>query len=384
MNKKAVYFPGLNTIRFLAAFMVILSHIEGFKIRFNLPMSNFIHKAKMIEQLGRLGVILFFVLSGFLISYLLLVEKETFHTIAIRKFYYRRMLRIWPLYYLLLFLSLVVFPNTHSMQIPGTDWLTREGITIGVILLSIFFLSNVATIIFPKIPYFFCTWSLGVEEQFYLICPFIIKKFKNISLVLFSIIIFYLLIKVIAFPFIKFKLHYWNSNMNLLLWIWNDFLIDTMAIGALFAYAYYKKNKVLKFFYNPIVYTIAYSLIIFIFLKQINIPYLTNEVFAFLFAILILNVSTNYKKAKFFNLPLFDYLGKISYGIYMYHTICIVITIKLMIRFNIYSNSFLYIVCVATTLGLSMLSYHYFESYFLTWKNKFTKVKSTNSKLEVQ
>lgn len=99
MNNKVVYLPGLNTIRFIAAFTVIINHIELFKRNFN--QSNFLNIAA-IFSMGRLGVVLFFVLSGFLITYLLLLEKDKFKTIDIKRFYIRRALRIWPLYYLLL------------------------------------------------------------------------------------------------------------------------------------------------------------------------------------------------------------------------------------------------------------------------------------------
>src|SRR4051812_19584104 len=94
-----VYFPGLYGLRFFAAMMVIVSHIELFKGYHG--FANGYASNLAIYELGRMGVTLFFVLSGFLISYLLLVEKETTGTISIGRFYIRRILRIWPLYYLL-------------------------------------------------------------------------------------------------------------------------------------------------------------------------------------------------------------------------------------------------------------------------------------------
>lgn len=68
---KKVYFPNLNGLRFVAAFMVIIHHVEQFKNLFGLE--NIFHKSPFISIVGKLGVILFFVLSGFLITYLLLV-----------------------------------------------------------------------------------------------------------------------------------------------------------------------------------------------------------------------------------------------------------------------------------------------------------------------
>src|SRR5262245_59932952 len=94
-----VYFPNLNGLRFIAALAVIIHHIEQQKADFCLPNS---FGAAPIQLFGELGVVLFFVLSGFLLTYLLLEEEKTTATIGIRNFYIRRILRIWPLYFLII------------------------------------------------------------------------------------------------------------------------------------------------------------------------------------------------------------------------------------------------------------------------------------------
>jgi len=91
-----VYFPNLNGLRFIAASLVIVHHVEQFKEI--LGYSNY-NEFSFIKLIGKLGVMLFFVLSGFLITYLLLVEQKEKGTIAIKSFYMRRLLRIWPLYF---------------------------------------------------------------------------------------------------------------------------------------------------------------------------------------------------------------------------------------------------------------------------------------------
>ena len=103
MNK--IYFQNLNGLRFFAALLVIIHHIEqmknslGLENNWNLPV---------VLVIGKLGVILFFVLSGFLITYLLLEEERYTQTISIKDFYMRRILRIWPLYFLILLISFFV------------------------------------------------------------------------------------------------------------------------------------------------------------------------------------------------------------------------------------------------------------------------------------
>ena len=86
-----IFFPNLNGLRFLAVLLVIVSHVEGIRGAFHLP--NFWH-VSTIPLLGQLGVDLFFVLSGFLITYLLLAKKQKLGTIDFRAFYPRRILRI--------------------------------------------------------------------------------------------------------------------------------------------------------------------------------------------------------------------------------------------------------------------------------------------------
>jgi peptidoglycan/LPS O-acetylase OafA/YrhL len=382
-SEKAVFFPGLNTVRFMAAFLVLINHIEEFKRYLGLPNLTHLHA---IHFLGRLGVILFFVLSGFLITYLLLMEKEKFQTIDIKNFYIRRILRIWPLYYLMLILSLFIFPYISGMQIE--NWITASEISLPVILTCVFFLPNLTMISFPLIPFFSQAWSVGVEEQFYLIWPFLLRKFKKIARVLFAIILILFVIRIGLFPIIKFKLHLWNDTIKTAKTFFDDFLIDTMAVGGLFAYAHFSKSKLISFFYHPAIQLTAYAVMVYFMFTGNPLPWViqsyqqnfTSLMFALLFGVLILNVSTNPKmNAGWFNNAVFDYLGKISYGIYMYHSIFIVLTIKIMVHYDALNTPLLYVVSILSSIGISALSYEYFEKFFLKRKNKFAKIQSTNS-----
>lgn len=105
---KTVYFPGINGIRAIAAFSVIIAHIEVYKRLIGSPtlLSNV-----LIHQLAHKGLSLFFVLSGFLISYLLLEELNHSSDINLKKFYVRRILRILPLYYLIVSIGFLFYRN---------------------------------------------------------------------------------------------------------------------------------------------------------------------------------------------------------------------------------------------------------------------------------
>ena len=106
-----VYFKGLDTLRAIAALVVVIGHIELQKKEIGIP--NLINHPYIRLASGHIGVVLFFVLSGFLITYLLAKEKEKAGKIAFKKFYIRRIFRIWPLYYLILLLSFLFFPHSN-------------------------------------------------------------------------------------------------------------------------------------------------------------------------------------------------------------------------------------------------------------------------------
>ncbi len=148
------HLPGLNGIRALAALIVLFSHIWQFQYWF-----GFDHPTFLPYKAASLGVTLFFVLSGYLITYLLILKKEWLKTIALRKFYLRRILHIWPLYYLIL-TGCVLLVN---------DSLSRCAIY------CFFLMPNLSVALACLPPVIVPLWSIGVEEQFYLCWPILMK-----------------------------------------------------------------------------------------------------------------------------------------------------------------------------------------------------------------
>src|ERR1700741_1011871 len=114
--KDKVYFPGLNGLRFIAVAVVIISHVFQLCKLLKIETTN---KALSAYFPGKFGVILFFVLSGFLITYLLLKEEEVTGRISIRDFYKRRILRIWPLYFLIVIICFFILTRIHFFDIPS-------------------------------------------------------------------------------------------------------------------------------------------------------------------------------------------------------------------------------------------------------------------------
>ncbi len=366
-----VYFPNLNGLRFFAAFLVIIHHVEQFKYSFGL--SNYF-ASPFIAIIGKLGVILFFVLSGFLITYLLLTEQEKTNTISIKKFYIRRILRIWPLYYLIVILSFFVLPKISFFEFPGHSSVLFNNWRV-LLLLFLFFLPNVALGMRFVVPYASQAWSVGVEEQFYLIWPVLMKYFKNTVRLLLVVIIIYLFMELVGFRVIK-KFLFWNSGFDVLRSFWHSFNIDCMAIGGLFAYILHKKDKILLFFYNRVIQFFTLLLLIALIGYGVVIPYVHYEFYAVFFGIVILNLASNPKPILNLENGYFNYLGKISYGLYMFHPLAIVIILKCLNYFG--TNNFFLQLILSTilTIIISSISYHFMEEKFIKMKTKFSKIIS--------
>ncbi len=363
-NSPSVYFPNLNAIRFLAVAFVIVHHIEQFKLLFDLQ--NYWSNA-LVRIGGQHGLMIFFVLSGFLISYLLFKEKDFSKRISVKDFYLRRAFRIWPLYFTILFLSLFVMPFIEFMQVSG---LTREFLYEDLpakLSLYIFLLPNLIHPIFGFIPFASATWSIGAEEQFYFLWPLLINRFKNKWLVLFGVLLLYI--------GIGFALK--NSEWFVLKSFWNLSPISCMAIGGIYAALIYESNPLLDrikkiLFTKSSQYLSLFLLSVFIYRGSFAIQF-NYEVYSILYGHLILNLTANPNRIFSLENPILNYLGKISYGLYLIHTFVLVFVLKAAMKFDVYNNFLLYPIIFLLTIVLSILSYEFFEKYFIKKKSKHSK-----------
>lgn len=380
LTKDRIYFPNLNGLRFIAALLVIVHHVEQLKYLHDLP-NDF--SSSFVQIIGELGVILFFVLSGFLITYLLLEEEKRTKTITVRNFYIRRILRIWPLYFLIVILALAVLPNVPLFVLPEYDRATIYEDLLAKIFLYVFFLPNLVSPLFGVVPYASLLWSIGTEEQFYLIWPPILKFIKNYRLhLMLFIVVGYLIFARALFSsrtdFIPLK-----YELNA---FWQSFNIASMAIGGFFALLLHSKHPALKFFLNKYLFYFAlgftamllYRGVYFprITVNDLQFPYLYKEFYSIWFGIIILNFAANKDNLISLEQGPIRYLGKISYGLYMYHPIAIVLALRITVGLGAPVDALLYPLALALTVLFAGLSYKYFESYFLNFKTNFTKVTS--------
>jgi len=371
MGNPKIYFPNLNGLRFIAAFLVIVHHIEQFKLIFNLD--NYWGVLPFVGMVGKLGVFLFFVLSGFLITYLLLAEEHAFKKISIGKFYMRRIIRIWPLYFLIIMLAFFVLPNIDLFTLPGygKDEVYSD-LLLKLFLYAIFFPNLVMTLT-GFVPYASHIWTIGTEEQFYFVWPLALKYFVKYRLVLMLFIkVFYLvLVALLATEYTDFL-----PYKNVISVFVSSFKIDCLAIGAICAILLFQKSKSLNVLLNNYLFYSTIIVTMYLILKGVCFTYLHDEIYSVLFGIIILNFAANDKIKISLENRVLNYLGNISYGLYMYHSIGIVLTLAICTSMNLSTNWIIYPLCFLITITMAGLSYKYYETFFLKFKSKFSKITS--------
>lgn len=349
--------------------MVILTHIEQMKMFKKLDYNPNLYPF----HTGTLGVTIFFVLSGFLITYLLLSEEQTFKRIDVGKFYVRRMLRIWPLYYLIVILALFILPHFEIFILPDYGEETFKQSFYLKVILYFLFLPNLVLSLFGVVPFVSPTWSVGTEEQFYLIWPWFFKLFKKyrvwaLLLLIFGYHLFSYLLYLGYLNFIPYK--------YLVIAFIKTFNIDYMAIGGIFAILFFDKSKLLKFVINNYTFYLSLIIALLMWINNINIPYFHFQTYSLLFAVIIINFSTNENLHISLENKTIQYLGKISYGLYIYHSIAIVLAISLTKELHLVSDWLIYPLSFLFSILIAGISYAYFEKYFLKFKFKFSNIIS--------
>lgn len=347
--------PSLNGLRAFSILLVILSHLlivesfpEGIKILLR-PFAN-----------GEIGVRIFFVISGFLITWLLLKEREKTGRINLRKFYVRRLLRIFPVFY---FYILVVW---ITGKILGNE------VQPEIILTSAAYLQNFA---FAGSHWLLAhSWSLAVEEQFYLIWPWISKKVNRLLPVYMLVLVFVIgaLARVVAYKYPSV------SNFLLLPFLQHaDFLFS----GCMLAFMRFNKNNRLDALLKRIsgLEVLLGLFLVFVLGYYEGDPYLDR---------LLLPISGTYMSIYFMfligwctsghhstnlivrllNLKIADKIGILSYSLYVWQQFFLVPS------YNTYSTYWwtifpqnLFLLCIAV-----FISYYLIEKPFLTLKKRFS------------
>lgn len=357
------YFSGLDTLRFFAAALVVLFHIRASELTQLLPT---LPKWPIFLK-GSMAVSFFFVLSGFLITYILLKEKEVEESISIKNFYLKRVFRIWPVYFIVVTFGLIFYwyllPHLgFSFEVEYNKW-------FGVLLYT-FFGANIMSSFFHVGGILNVTWSIAVEEQFYIFWAPLIKISK--SRVLFSIV-FVFLLSFLAQVLNHYEFFNVSSGFKKFI---NTLGFYHMALGGILAYfVAYKKDTILKLlvFRNRVFQALLFLVILAYFTTYYsNYKYvlLENLIMSLLFGWLIINVSINTNRIFGLENKITTYLGRRSYGIYMYHSVSIYVVLFILGKFkDLMPYSIFQLLAILFVFGLtiliSFLSYRFIESPIL-------------------
>jgi peptidoglycan/LPS O-acetylase OafA/YrhL len=362
------YRPELDVLRCIAFLMVFTSHIPATG-----PAPSGFSLLTVVEESGGTGVCVFFALSAFLITELLLREQEETGTIHRSAFYVRRILRIWPLYFVAVAVSVAV-PFVYQR------WVAPLHFVLPYLLFS----GNIATSAlgaYPRNGMLAPLWSISVEEQFYLLWPLLLF-WKGRSGAWFAI----LGILPLAWAVDLFiSWHGGARDPNL----WTNSLsqFQYFALGALISLYFHRRpvnltrlGRVAMLAGASVFLFLAADPFHFLFDMAPERPvtilagYLCNDAACILLLVGMLGA----RMPRFTN-PL-RYLGKISYGMYVFHyTLWIGMTgvvVRLLHRQLAGVLPEIYFTVLALTIGVSALSYHYFERSFLRLKERFAFVLS--------
>lgn len=373
-----IYFKNFNSLRFYAFLLVFIGHVFGGFSNVSIP---WVDKFNLYFDLAYYGVIFFFILSGFLITSILLKEKDDNKNINIKNFYLKRVRRIWPVYFIVLFIGFIGIPIIiHILNKYGINIESISGNNISALLWFLFFGANFYIIKHSLItPIVWVLWSIAIEEQFYLIWPWFIKYFKKMSLIVLVLLSLFLLSMIFRY----YNYGSLSEHLNTLS------CIGSLSMGALGAYLLNYNKKILAFFVNLnkrfsifIYLSIVILFTLICFKNELNLlnPFSMSIIYCLLtiFFLLFLLEQGIAKTPliSFGKNRIIDYLGKISYGLYAYHIISltVIITIMKLLNIVINKNVLIYILSVSftflLTVLLSYLSYKYIESKFLIKKTK--------------
>lgn len=366
-EKPRTYFRGLDSLRFYAAALVVIGHIPMNQAVAGLPSSNY----GAVFYRGAPAVSFFFTLSGFLITYLLLDERNRTGQISIKNFYMRRVLRIWPLYFLIVGFGLFFY----NFLLPklGIARPLEYNIWLAIILYTLF-LPNLMNSLYSVGGILNPTWSIGVEEQFYLLWAPIVKRWHNRLLFICGVII---VLSLTAFTINRINIFGLQEMQN----FFSQLKFHFMAAGAIMAWMFFYQPE--RLFALPVFrmrwlqWVFAFLLLEYIFIGTPR-PWLLEETLQMLlYSWLIIDVAVNPHRLVNIKTRVTEWLGEISYGIYMYHMIVVYAvswyfqkTVWWKTSLSLYLGTY-YTMVLGLTILLAYLSHRFFEKPILRLKRRF-------------
>lgn len=363
-SQSRYYRPELDILRFLAFLMVYLGHA----LDVSMASPQWL---KVLKHLPEIGVPLFFALSAFLITELLTLEKRATGTVNVTSFYRRRILRIWPLYFVFLGTGFIL---SHVLAGRGMSW--------SALAAYLFFAGNWFTALDGYLPTAMTPlWSIAVEEQFYLFWPWIARYSTRRAIGIICFIAWFVSQATMAILCLN------HAFVHPVIWVNSLVHLQFFAIGGglsvylngslpkirgyvrlmmgIFAFAIFAVSNYLLNpsrgtlgAYNPSSITRTYP------------KFLLYDVSILLLLIAVLGPSALER------FKMMQFLGKISYGLYVFHLPCLIYLMKAQASIGWNSSTGVLILGFPFAFVTAWLSYEYLEKPFLRMKEKIEIVKS--------
>lgn len=365
------YFINLDGLRTLCFLMVFIFHSFTTNNTGILTSDGYRVLKDDIFGNGNLGVNFFFVLSGFLITYLLLTEQENKQRIDVLKFWMRRVLRIWPLYFVCVLIGFGVFPlikQALGESPEETAHLWRY----------LIFISNLDFIEFgrPDASVLGVLWSVAIEEQFYLFWPLIFLVFprKTLWIPMLALLIFSYWYRTTHSDYLHYEFHTFSC-------------MNDLVVGGLIGWWSKTQHHQLTAFVTKArwllyaAYPIFIGLFVFrdeLFYDNVWIKPAEKLVTSLFIGLIIIDQAFNTQSPlQLHRLKWISALGKYTYGLYCLQFVAILIVVTIFKKIigidNLIGVFFLEpVISLILNVILAQLSYRYFESFFLRLKTRFT------------
>jgi peptidoglycan/LPS O-acetylase OafA/YrhL len=367
---------GLDGLRAIACIAVFFDHVEQYKDWLGLPN----HYGRWMQVLGRQGVELFFVLSGYLITYRMFLERRKTGSISIPKFYLRRALRIWPLYYTMLGVIFFVIPfMVRHLAGPyvrdASLWYVDGYFAPGDhrFLWYAFLFPHVAYFTAPTLLAGGHCWSIGVEEQFYLVWPLLMWVARKRELAAFvGVILLMVAFNDVVFPYgSAIEARHGFETIDRLRNFADHAHFEAMAIGGCIGWAAAHHQSMLDRLAEERLARVAAWMILPFAVYHYGIWH--GELGPALLYAFTLAVLSHGPKSRVLESRAMTAIGVRSYAIYLVHPFAM-FTMGLAferIGLRTPSHAISYVLaCAVATLGLAAAAHRFIEKPALAWKDR--------------
>jgi peptidoglycan/LPS O-acetylase OafA/YrhL len=363
------YRPELDALRFMAFLMVFGSHVIGWRPGLS-ALESPLAFARAIVAGGGFGVDLFFVLSAYLITELLLREKELTGTIAVRAFYARRVLRIWPLYFGFIGAVFVGQYVVAALHRGPPEVAFPPAALAAFLLLGGNWYSTLGFLHSPVAP----LWSVSIEEQFYLLWPAWVRRlgFGGLRWAAVTMVAVANLTRLYLLS---------KGSPEAAIWCNTLARLDPIAVGIFVAVTLHGREIQIRPGLRAALFLGGFALLGIVFtscrIQEDSIPVLLGMIGYPGGTLAVTLLFFAFVGSRWAARQPFLYLGQISYGLYVFHVLGLDVGRRLSVIAGHTPGPLLRGVAgLVITVLMAATSYRWFEKPFLRIKDRFTRILS--------